>query len=197
MTIACDVVLCCRVTPVQKQEIVALVKKAIPSSITLAIGDGANDVNMITEAHVGVGIKGVEGQQAARAADYAIGEFKILKRLLFFHGRENYRRNAKLVLYNFYKNTLLNFPNVWFGFFNYYSGQEIYEQTGPLLFNLFFASGPIIIYALFDRETVDTVLLKNPKYYAIGLYNMISSTFRFFLWLAWGIVFSLIISALA
>jgi len=77
---------------------------------TLAIGDGANDVNMITAAHVGIGIKGLEGQQASRASDYAIGEFKLLRRLLLFHGREAYRRNSRLVCYNFYKNIVLVTP---------------------------------------------------------------------------------------
>ena len=93
-----NVVLCCRVTPKQKAQMVALVQEALPHVSTLAIGDGANDVNMICEAHVGVGIKGVEGQQAARSADFAIGEFKLLKRLLMFHGRESYRKNSNLVL---------------------------------------------------------------------------------------------------
>ena len=65
-----------------------------PSKTTLAIGDGANDVNMITAAHIGVGIAGLEGQQAVRASDYAIGQFKFLRYLLFFHGREAYRRNS-------------------------------------------------------------------------------------------------------
>jgi phospholipid-transporting ATPase len=76
----------------------------------LAIGDGANDVSMITAAHVGIGIKGVEGQQASRASDYAIGEFKMLRPLLFIHGRESYRRNTALVLFNFFKNIVLVFP---------------------------------------------------------------------------------------
>lgn len=60
--------------------------------ITLSIGDGANDVSMIMEAHIGVGIRGKEGSQAARSADYAIGQFKFLKNLLFVHGRWGYRR---------------------------------------------------------------------------------------------------------
>ena len=80
---------------------------------TLAIGDGANDVNMITSAHVGVGIKGLEGQQAARAADYSMGEFKLLRRLLLNHGRECYRRNSRLVCFNFYKNILVVLPQFW------------------------------------------------------------------------------------
>lgn len=57
----CDAVVACRVSPEQKSDVVKLVRSSKPSAITLAIGDGANDVNMITTAHVGVGIKGVEG----------------------------------------------------------------------------------------------------------------------------------------
>ena len=81
-----------------------------PDKSTLAIGDGANDVNMITAAHIGIGIKGLEGAQAARASDYSIGQFKFLKNLLFCHGRECYRRNAYSVSYMFYKNVLLVIP---------------------------------------------------------------------------------------
>lgn len=122
----CEAVLCCRVSPKQKQEVVSLVRQQVfrkkfkfnilkkPKVTTLAIGDGANDVNMITAAHVGIGIKGVEGQQAARAADYAIGEFKFLRRLLLYHGREAYRRNSILICYNFYKNIILVMPQFWY-----------------------------------------------------------------------------------
>ena len=82
---------------------------------------------MITAGHVGIGIKGLEGQQAARASDYSIGEFKFLKRLLFFVGRKCYRKNPTLICYNFYKNMLLVLPFVWFGVFNGYSGKLLYD----------------------------------------------------------------------
>ena len=130
--------------------------------MTLSIGDGANDVNMITEAHVGIGIKGLEGQQAARASDFAIGEFKMLKRLMFFHGRESYRKNANLILYNFYKNILLCLPQFWHGFTNWLSGQTMYEGISLQLYNLIYTSAPILLYALFDRQTTDTILISNP-----------------------------------
>jgi phospholipid-transporting ATPase len=55
------VVLACRVSPKQKAEIVKMMKERNPDKITLSIGDGANDVNMITEAHIGIGISGLEG----------------------------------------------------------------------------------------------------------------------------------------
>jgi len=83
-----------------------MVKNWYPDKISLAIGDGANDVPMLMEAHIGIGIAGREGMQAARSSDYAIGQFKHLKNLLFYHGREAYRRNSDIVSYNFYKNLL-------------------------------------------------------------------------------------------
>ena len=115
MTIAenCKAVVACRVSPKQKQEIVQMVRKAKPKVITLAIGDGANDVNMITSANVGIGILGKEGAQAARASDYAISEFRFLKRLMFYFGRESYRKNSFLIFFNFYKNVMLVLPHIW------------------------------------------------------------------------------------
>ena len=92
----CRSVVACRLTPVQKQQLVGLVKNdAVPKAVTLAIGDGANDVSMIREADVGIGIVGKEGRQAANTADFAIGQFKFLKRLMFVHGRWNYIRQSK------------------------------------------------------------------------------------------------------
>ena len=124
-----NVVLACRVSPKQKAEIVQLVREKHPLATTLAIGDGANDVNMIAAAHVGVGIAGKEGMQAVRASDYAIGQFRFLVPLLFYHGREAYRRNSYLALYMFYKNILFVMPLFWFGFFSSFSGQTLYESV--------------------------------------------------------------------
>ena len=99
-------VVCCRMTPLQKAEVVEIVKDEA-YAITLAIGDGANDVAMIQTAHVGVGITGNEGLQAASAADYTIAQFRFLTRLLFVHGSWSFHRTAKLILYSFYKNVVL------------------------------------------------------------------------------------------
>ncbi|MCO5576971.1 hypothetical protein L7F22_030792 [Adiantum nelumboides] len=75
--------ICCRVTPAQKAQLVALLKHC--DYRTLAIGDGGNDVKMIQEAHVGVGISGCEGLQAVRVADFSFGKFRFLKRLILVH----------------------------------------------------------------------------------------------------------------
>ena len=85
----------------------------VPGVRTLAIGDGANDVPMLQGAHVGAGISGQEGMQAVNNADFAIAQFRYLKRLLFVHGRWSYRRSSKLVCYIFYKNVLLAGCTFW------------------------------------------------------------------------------------
>ena len=75
-----------RASPAEKAKLVTLVRTNRPEVTTLAIGDGANDVNMIQQAHVGIGIIGKEGTLASSYADFAIGRFKDLRRLTFWHG---------------------------------------------------------------------------------------------------------------
>jgi len=105
-----------RVSPKQKADLVLMVKRLNPNKTTLAIGDGANDVNMISSADVGIGIMGNEGQQAARASDYVIGQFSFLKRLMFVHGREAYRKNSFAVGYILWKNFLFVTPCILYIF---------------------------------------------------------------------------------
>ena len=137
LSINCLSVVCSRVSPKQKGQLVNLIKNT-EKAITLAIGDGANDVNMITTANIGIGIMGVEGLQAARASDYCISEFQFLKRLLFVHGRESYRKNSFIVCYNFYKNFLFVMPLFYVGFYSFFSGQTIYDPWLYQLYNLSF-----------------------------------------------------------
>jgi P-type E1-E2 ATPase len=102
----CESVICCRVSPKEKADVVRLVKNNL-GKITLAIGDGANDVNMIQEAHIGIGIYGQEGMRAVQSSDYALPEFKALWKLLLVHGRLSYIRISEMILYFFYKNMIL------------------------------------------------------------------------------------------
>ena len=131
-------VICCRVSPLQKSQVVKLMKNYDKTKITLAIGDGGNDVSMIMEAHIGIGIYGEEGLRAAQSSDYAIGEFQVLRRLLFFHGYLNLMRNSIMVIYFFY------------GFINDFSGQTIIEDWFISLFNLIFTSIPLAARGILD-----------------------------------------------
>jgi phospholipid-translocating ATPase len=99
----CKAVLCCRVSPLQKALVVKMVREGL-GAMCLAIGDGANDVSMIQEADIGIGISGKEGLQAVMASDYAISQFRFLSKLLLVHGRWAYIRSSELVLNYFYKN---------------------------------------------------------------------------------------------
>ena len=71
----CEAVICCRVSPKQKADVVKMIKDHDRSLLTMAVGDGNNDVSMINEAHVGIGLFGNEGMRAVQASDFAIPEF--------------------------------------------------------------------------------------------------------------------------
>lgn len=112
LAVKCKAVICCRVSPLQKALVVKLVKRNL-KTLLLAVGDGANDVGMIQAAHVGVGISGMEGLQAARSADVSIGQFRYLRKLLLVHGAWSYQRLSKVILYSFYKNIALLMTQFW------------------------------------------------------------------------------------
>ena len=154
---------------------------------TLAIGDGANDVNMITAAHLGIGISGLEGQQAARASDYAIGQFKFLRYLLFYHGREAYRRNSFTISYMFYKNILETTPIYVFGCLSLFSGVLIYDSVMYATFNTFYTSVPILFYATFDYEYPKEILAQRPRLYRIGLEDLHFNKWVFWRWAFYGV----------
>ena len=90
-------VVACRCSPTQKADVARLIRHHTKKRVG-CIGDGGNDVSMIQAAHVGVGISGVEGLQAARSSDVAISQFRYLKKLLLVHGAWSYRRLSKLIL---------------------------------------------------------------------------------------------------
>lgn len=144
IALQCKAVICCRVTPLQKALVVDLIKRN-KNAVTLAIGDGANDVSMIKSkfkclsrfyvlmtnldyllaAHIGVGISGKEGMQAVLASDYSIAQFRFLERLLLVHGRWSYYRISKFLKYFFYKNFAFTLCHYWFAFFCGFSAQVI------------------------------------------------------------------------
>eukprot|EP00761_Pharyngomonas_kirbyi_P000391 gb/GECH01000391.1/.p1 GENE.gb/GECH01000391.1/~~gb/GECH01000391.1/.p1 ORF type:complete len:1222 (+),score=292.51 gb/GECH01000391.1/:1-3666(+) len=164
----CQAVVCCRVTPLQKSQVVELVKHNL-DTITLAIGDGANDVSMIQASHIGIGISGREGLQASRAADYAIGQFRFLKRLLFVHGRWNYRRTSKLIIYFLYKNIILQLVQFFFFFFNGFSGTTQFSSYVLPMWNVLFTIAPVLVFGIFDRDVSAKTCEAFPELYMQGL----------------------------
>ena len=140
----CVAVIGCRVSPKQKRDIVKLVKDNLePTPMTLAIGDGANDVSMIQEPTSASASRATK-MQAVRSADYAIGQFRFLKRLTLVHGRWNYRRVCAVILYSFYKGIAFNMTLFCFGFFNGSSGTTLYESWLGSGWNVIWTFLPII-----------------------------------------------------
>lgn len=147
----CEAVIACRVSPKQKALLVSLVRRNVkPEPVTLAIGDGANDVGMIQEAHVGIGISGKEGKQAVNASDFAIAQFRFLEELVLIHGRWNFFRLSTVVLFSFYKNAVMAGTLVVYAERTVYSGTPLYDEWVIAMLN-FVAAFPILFLGLFDR----------------------------------------------
>lgn len=161
----CDSVIACRVSPAQKAQLVQLVRRyVVPEPVTLAIGDGANDVGMIQEAHVGIGISGKEGQQAVNASDFAIAQFRFLQDLTLIHGRWNFFRLSTVVLFSFYKNALMAGVLIAYTSQSLFSGTPLFDEWLIAMLN-FVANFPIVILGMFDRCLDRDYVLNNPTTY--------------------------------
>ncbi|ODQ63622.1 aminophospholipid translocase that maintains membrane lipid asymmetry in post-golgi secre [Nadsonia fulvescens var. elongata DSM 6958] len=192
LAVMCKAVICCRVSPLQKALVVKLVKRHL-KALLLAIGDGANDVSMIQAAHVGVGISGMEGMQAARSADVAIGQFKYLRKLLLVHGAWSYHRLSKAILYSFYKNIALYMTQFWYVFQNGFSGQSIYESWTITFYNVFFTVLPPFVIGVFDQYISARLLDRYPQLYQLGQKGKFFNTKHFWQWVINGFYHSIIL----
>jgi magnesium-transporting ATPase (P-type) len=197
-------IVCCRCAPIQKSQVVHFIKKK-SNQVTLAIGDGGNDVNMIKAANVGVGIFGKEGYQAAFNSDYAVSQFRYLKRLLFVHGRYSLMRNSYFIFIYFYKNLIFTFPQFWFAFFSGFSGSLLWDDWYYLGYNSFLTTVPPSCRMLFEedididfenhkeREKVSTLIpdiykeyrdskpFNVPKFFFVFLVSILHSLIIYFL----------------
>uniref|UniRef100_A0A8C7B9D8 Phospholipid-transporting ATPase n=1 Tax=Neovison vison TaxID=452646 RepID=A0A8C7B9D8_NEOVI len=167
----CKGVICCRMTPLQKAQVVELMKR-YKEVVTLAIGDGANDVSMIKAAHIGIGITGQEGMQAMLNSDYAISQFCYLQRLLLVHGRWSYNRMCKFLSYFFYKNFAFTLMHFWYAFFSGFSAQTVYDTWFITFYNLVYTSLPVLSLSLFDQDVNETWSLRFPELYDPGQHNL-------------------------
>ncbi|XP_074033598.1 ATPase phospholipid transporting 8B isoform X2 [Leptinotarsa decemlineata] len=175
----CKSVICCRVTPLQKALVVELVKKS-RHAVTLAIGDGANDVSMIKAAHIGVGISGQEGMQAVLASDYSIAQFRFLERLLLVHGRWSYYRMCSFLRYFFNKNFAFTLCHFWYAFFCGFSAQTVFDPMYISIYNLFYTSLPVLGVGIFDQDVNDKNSVMYPQLYRPGHYNKFFNKKEFF-----------------
>lgn len=182
----CSSVMCCRVSPAQKATVVKLVRNTLDIT-ALSVGDGANDVAMIQEADVGVGIAGLEGRQAVMSSDYAIGQFRFLQRLILVHGRWSYNRVAELAANLFYKNVVFTLTLFWYDVHNSFDGSYLFDYTYITLFNLAFTSLPVIFMGFLDQDVSDKVSLAVPQLYRKGILRQQWNNVKFWIYMADGV----------
>ena len=182
LVVLADSVICCRASPSQKASLVKKIRTKVNKSITLAIGDGANDIAMIQEAHVGIGITGREGLQAARSSDYSIAQFRFLLKLLLVHGRWFYVRISKYILATFYKEMLFYLTQAMYQGYCGYTGTSLHEQWSLSMFNTLFTSLPVLVMGIFDKDLSAITLLAVPELYTKGQKN---GAFSFKLYFGW------------
>jgi phospholipid-translocating ATPase len=183
LAINADSVICCRASPSQKASLVKAVRMKGNGLVTLAIGDGANDIAMIQEAHVGIGITGKEGLQAARTSDYSIAQFRFLLKLLLVHGRWNYIRVCKYTLGTFWKEMLFYLTQASYQRYNGYTGTSFYEPWSLSMFNTLFTSLPVIFMGVFEKDLAASTLLAAPELYMKGQRNG-GFSIKIYLWWA-------------
>ncbi|KAE8690477.1 ATPase E1-E2 type family protein / haloacid dehalogenase-like hydrolase family protein isoform 2 [Hibiscus syriacus] len=192
LAVDCASVICCRVSPKQKALVTRLVKEGT-GRVTLGIGDGANDVGMIQEADIGVGISGVEGMQAVMASDFSVSQFRYLERLLVVYGHWCYKRIAQMVCYFFYKNIAFGLTLFYFEAFTGFSGQSVYDDLYMILFNVVLTSMPVISLGVFEQDVSSDVCLEFPTLYQQGPRNLFFDWYRILGWMCNGLYSSLVI----
>ncbi|KAK1326559.1 putative phospholipid-transporting ATPase 9 [Acorus calamus] len=192
LAVSCASVICCRSSPKQKALVTRLVKEGTGKT-TLGIGDGANDVGMLQEADIGIGISGVEGMQAVMSSDVAIAQFRFLERLLLVHGHWCYRRISSMICYFFYKNLTFGFTLFLYEAYASFSGQAAYNDWYMSLYNVFFTSLPVLALGVFDQDVSARFCLRFPLLYQEGVQNVLFRWRRILGWMANGVCSAIII----
>lgn len=191
---ACESILCCRVSPKQKAMVTRLVRSKLRGKgLCLAIGDGANDVGMIQAADIGVGISGLEGAQAAMAADYSIGQFRFLERLLLVHGHWCYRRLAFTINYSLWKVLSQGMLLFYSSAVTFWTGQTLIDEWYSSFFNTLFTAFPIAFIGVFDQDVSAEECIQFPQLYRQGQDDVLFNWIEITIWVLYGFYASLII----
>ena len=182
LAVLVDSVICCRASPSQKAGLVHAVRRHARAGITLAVGDGANDIAMIQEAHVGIGITGKEGLQAARTSDYSVAQFRFLAKLVLVHGRWNYGRCARYTVATFWKEMAFYLAQAFYQRYTGYTGTSLYYSTSLTVFNTLFSSLCVILPGILDKDLEAPTLLAVPELYASYGPRGAAFNLRVYLW---------------
>lgn len=158
-------VVCARLEPGQKGNAVRLFKGHNKNACVLTVGDGANDVDMIRVADVGVGVEGCEGSDAVLSSDFSIVSFKHLARLLLVHGRWSVNRVALLIILTFYKSTLLGGAEILYGLVNGFSAAAAFDSGYLSVFNLLLTIPQLFFGCVMEQDVDAKLAMEQPRIY--------------------------------
>ncbi|CAK5150296.1 unnamed protein product [Aphanomyces euteiches] len=158
-------VIACRLSPGQKATLVDLVKRQSRHNVTLAMGDGGNDVSMIQAANVGIGIYGKEGLHAVRSADIGLGQFRFVVPLLLLHGRWSHRRLCHVLLFTLYKNVVLVATLALFSISSGFSGQTLFDSYLIVGWNIVYTAAPVFVVGVVDHDIQAQTARRYPQVY--------------------------------
>ncbi|KAJ3415021.1 putative aminophospholipid-translocase [Chytridiales sp. JEL 0842] len=181
VALSLPVVVCCRCSPTQKAEITHLIRKSTGRRVC-AIGDGGNDVSMIQAADVGVGIVGKEGKQASLAADFSITQFSHLTKLLLWHGRNSYKRSAKLSQFVIHRGLIISVMQAVFSAVFYFAPLPLYQGFLLVGYATIFTMAPVFSLVL-DKDVSEENALLYPELYKELRKGRSLSYRTFFTWL--------------
>ncbi|PKS07996.1 hypothetical protein jhhlp_006608 [Lomentospora prolificans] len=173
-------VVACRCSPTQKAEIAKLIKEYTKKRVC-CIGDGGNDVSMIQAADVGVGIVGKEGRQASLAADFSIEQFCHLTKLLVWHGRNSYKRSAKLAQFVIHRGLIIAVCQTMFSIAMNFEPEGLYKDWLLVGYATIYTAAPVLSLVL-DKDVDENLANLYPELYKELTSGRSLSYRTFFVW---------------
>jgi phospholipid-translocating ATPase len=173
-------VVACRCSPTQKADVAKLIRQYTKKRVC-CIGDGGNDVSMIQAADVGVGIVGKEGRQASLAADFSIEQFCYLVKLLVWHGRNSYKRSAKLSQFVIHRGLIISICQTVYSIASKFEPNALYKDWLLVGYSTVYTMAPVFSLVL-DRDVDESVANLYPELYAELKTGRSLSYKSFFIW---------------
>nr|XP_018266345.1 phospholipid-translocating ATPase [Kwoniella dejecticola CBS 10117]OBR88503.1 phospholipid-translocating ATPase [Kwoniella dejecticola CBS 10117] len=174
-------VVACRCSPTQKADVARLIREFTKKTVC-CIGDGGNDVSMIQAADVGVGIVGKEGKQASLSADFSINQFSYLTKVLLWHGRNSYKRSAKLSQFVIHRGLIIAVIQAVFSSIFFFAPIALYQGWLQVGYATLYTMAPVFSLVL-DKDVNEDLALLYPELYKELTKGRSLSYKTFFTWL--------------
>ncbi len=189
------VVIACRCTPQQKADVATLIKEATHKRVC-CIGDGGNDVSMIQAADVGVGIVGKEGVQASLAADFSISQFSHLTRLMIWHGRNSYKRSAKLAQFVIHRGLIITVCQTVYSISSKFEPLALYQGWLMVGYSTLYTMAPVFSFVS-DLDVDEELAKMYPELYKDLTSGKSLSYKTFFAWVGISLYQGIVIQCLS